>query len=172
MNPAYRPMLATLANEPFDSKEWVFETKWDGFRLITEKRGNNVRLWSRNGVDVTSRYTVLLPALQKIEDSCVIDGEICALDARGRSRFQLLQNALDKNAKLLYVVFDALWVDPILPKPYDIKDGSPHIPNVPGVGLERNEDAITANAARRQACYGSLLLGQANARVAEVQGRA
>ena len=39
MNPAYRPMLATLVDEPFDDKEWVFETKWDGFRLITEKRG-------------------------------------------------------------------------------------------------------------------------------------
>jgi ATP-dependent DNA ligase len=33
MNPAYRPMLATLVEEPFDDKEWVFETKWDGFRL-------------------------------------------------------------------------------------------------------------------------------------------
>ena len=55
-------MLATLVNEPFDSKEWVFETKWDGFRLITEKRGNNVSLWSRNGIDVTSRYAVLLLA--------------------------------------------------------------------------------------------------------------
>ena len=39
MNPAYRPMLATLVDKPFDDKEWVFETKWDGFRLITEKRG-------------------------------------------------------------------------------------------------------------------------------------
>ena len=104
-------MLATLVDEPFDDKEWVFETKWDGFRLITEKRGNTVRLWSRNGIDVTSRYAVLLPALQKIEGSCVIDGELCALDAHGRSRFQLLQNALNKKAKLLYVVFDALFVD-------------------------------------------------------------
>ena len=34
MNPAYRPMLATLVEEPFDDKEWVFETKWNGFRLI------------------------------------------------------------------------------------------------------------------------------------------
>ena len=110
MNPAYRPMLATLVDEPFDDKKWVFETKWDGFRLVTEKRGNIVRLWSRNGIDVTSRYAVLLPALQKIEGSCVIDGEICALDAQGRSRFQLLQNALNKKAKLLYVVFDALFV--------------------------------------------------------------
>ena len=104
-------MLVTLADEAFDDNEWFFETKWDGFRLITEKRGNNVRLWSRNGIDVTLRYAVLLPALQKIEDSCVIDGEICALDAQGRSRFQLLQNALNKKAKLLYVVFDALFVD-------------------------------------------------------------
>jgi ATP-dependent DNA ligase len=47
MNPAYRPMLATLVDEPFDDKEWVFETKWDGFRLITEKRDQTVRLWSR-----------------------------------------------------------------------------------------------------------------------------
>jgi bifunctional non-homologous end joining protein LigD len=111
MNLAYRPMLATLVSEPFDDKDWVFETKWDGFRLVTEKRGDEVTLWSRNGINVTKKYAVLLPALQKIEDSCVIDGEICALDAQGRSRFQLLQNALNKNAKLLYVVFDALFVD-------------------------------------------------------------
>ena len=43
MNPAYRPMLATLVDEPFDDKKWIFETKWDGFRLITEKRGHAVR---------------------------------------------------------------------------------------------------------------------------------
>ena len=52
------------------------------------------------------RYEVLLPALQKIEGSCVIDGELCALDAHGRSHFQFLQNALNKKAGLLYVVFD------------------------------------------------------------------
>jgi bifunctional non-homologous end joining protein LigD len=110
MNPAYRPMLATLVDEPFDDKRWVFEAKWDGFRLITEKRGDALRLWSRNGMDVTTKYAVLLPALQKIKGSCVIDGELCALDAHGHPRFQLLQNALNKKAKLLYVVFDALFV--------------------------------------------------------------
>jgi ATP-dependent DNA ligase len=109
MNPAYRPMLATLVNEPFDDKEWVFETKWDGFRLITEKGDQTVRLWSRNGIDVSIRYAVLLPALQKIKGSCVIDGELCVLDAHRRLRFQLLQNALNKKAKLLYVVFDTLF---------------------------------------------------------------
>jgi bifunctional non-homologous end joining protein LigD len=111
MNPAYRPMLATLVDEPFNDKTWVFEIKWDGFRLITEKRNDAVGLWSRNGIDVTKRYQVLVPALRKIEGSCVLDGELCALDIQGRSRFQLLQNALNKKAKLLYVVFDVLFVE-------------------------------------------------------------
>jgi bifunctional non-homologous end joining protein LigD len=135
MNPAYRPMLATLVDEPFDDKDWVFETKWDGFRLVTEKRGHNVALWSRNGIDVTTRYAVLLPALKKIEGSCVIDGEVCALDAHGRSRFQLLQNALNKEAKLLYVVFDVLFVGgndvrdkPLLERKKMLKDLLPRDP--------------------------------------------
>jgi bifunctional non-homologous end joining protein LigD len=110
MNPALRPMLATLVDEPFDDKMWVFEIKWDGFRLVTEKRGDAVRLWSRNGIDVTAKYAALVPALQKIEGWCVIDGELCALDAQGHSRFQLLQNALNTTGRLLYVVFDALFV--------------------------------------------------------------
>jgi bifunctional non-homologous end joining protein LigD len=88
----------------------VFETKWDGFRLVTEKRGKTVTLWSRNGIDVTAKYAVLLPALQGIGGRYVIDGELCALDAHGRSHFQLLQNALNNKARLLYVVFDALFV--------------------------------------------------------------
>jgi bifunctional non-homologous end joining protein LigD len=135
MNSAYRPMLATLVDEPFDDKKWIFETKWDGFRLITEKRGNTVRLWSRNGIDVTTRYAVLLPALQKVKGSCVIDGEICALDAQGRSRFQLLQNTLKKDATLLYVIFDALFVGgkdirekPLLERKKILKDLLPRTP--------------------------------------------
>jgi ATP-dependent DNA ligase len=86
MNKEYRPMLATLADKPFDSKEWVYETKWDGFRLIAELRRGSVRLFSRNGIDVQ--------ALRSVTEPCVIDGELVALDAKGRSRFQLLQNAL------------------------------------------------------------------------------
>ena len=62
-------MLATLVDEPFDDKSWVFETKWDGFRLVTEKRGHAVTLWSRNGIDVTTRYSVLLQALDHASSS-------------------------------------------------------------------------------------------------------
>ncbi len=96
---------------------------------------HDVRLWSRNGIDVTTRYAVFLPSLHKIDGSCVIDGELCALDAHGRSRFQLLQNALNKKAKLLYVVFDALFVGgkdirekPLLERKKILKALMPRVP--------------------------------------------
>lgn len=104
-------MLATLIDAPFDDKGWVFENKWDGFRLMTLKERGRVTLYSRNGIDVTKKYAILVPALKKIGRSCVIDGELVALDKTGRSRFELLQNALNKKAKLQYCVFDLLFVD-------------------------------------------------------------
>src|SRR5580704_8833224 len=112
MKKEYRPMLATLVDQPFDSKDWVYETKWDGFRLVAEVRRDSVRLFSRNGIEVTARYPTIAQALRTITEPCVIDGELVALDAKGRSRFQLLQNALrDASTKLRYCVFDILFLD-------------------------------------------------------------
>jgi bifunctional non-homologous end joining protein LigD len=111
MNKEYRPMLATLADKPFDSEEWVYETKWDGFRLIAEVKRGSVRLFSRNGIDVTARYPAIAQALRSIMEPCVLDGELVALDAKGRSHFQLLQNALrDGRTRLQYCVFDLLFL--------------------------------------------------------------
>ena len=111
MKKEYRPMLATLVDQPFDSKDWVYETKWDGFRLVAEVGRGSVRLFSRNGIEVTTRYPTIAQALRTITEPCVIDGELVALDAKGRSRFQLLQNALrDERTKLRYCVFDILFL--------------------------------------------------------------
>ncbi len=111
MKKEYWPMLATLVDKPFDSKDWVYETKWDGFRLIAEVKRGSVRLFSRNGIEVTARYPAIAQALRAITEPCVIDGELVALDAKGRSRFQLLQNALhDEATRLQYCVFDLLFL--------------------------------------------------------------
>ena len=108
----YRPMLATLVDQPFDSKDWAYETKWDGFRLVAEVRRDSVRLFSRNGIEVTARYPSIAQAVRTITKPCVIDGELVTLDAKGQSRFQLLQNALrDESTKLRYCVFDILFLD-------------------------------------------------------------
>ncbi len=104
-----RPILATLIDEPFDDPAWVFETKWDGFRMIAEMQNGSVMLYSRNGKILSERYLLVAQALETISLDCVINGELVALDAHGRSRFQLLQNALRQKSNLRYCVFDCLF---------------------------------------------------------------
>jgi len=106
-----RPMLATLIDKPFDDSAWVFETKWDGFRIVARIDRGKVTLYSRNGKKVSERYPSIVQALSKINHDAVIDGELVALDRRGRSRFQLLQNALRTSARLRYCAFDLMFLD-------------------------------------------------------------
>jgi len=91
-------MLATLTNVPFDDPDWVFESKWDGFRMVASIEHGRVTLYSRNGKIISDRYLPVARALEKVKRDAVIDGELVALDAHGISRFQLLQNALRAEA--------------------------------------------------------------------------
>ena len=106
-----QPMLTTPVEEPFDSPDWIFETKWDGLRLVVEKKGTRVTAYSRNGVVMNEHYPSVIKALSKIKHDFVIDGELVALDARGISRFQLLQNARKNRTPVTYFVFDVMELD-------------------------------------------------------------
>lgn len=108
---ALRPMLATLIDAPFDDPDWVFETKWDGFRIVAKIDHGEVALYSRNGNRVTARYPGIADALCKVRHQAVLDGELVALDAKGRSNFQALQNVQRTRARLRYYVFDLLFLD-------------------------------------------------------------
>ena len=104
-----QPMLATLTDAPFDDRDWVFETKWDGFRMIADIAGGKVTLYSRNGKIISDSYRDVAKALEKVKSDAVLDGELVALDARGISHFQLLQNALRAEAPLRYCIFDVMF---------------------------------------------------------------
>jgi bifunctional non-homologous end joining protein LigD len=104
-----RPMLATLVEGPFDDKEWVFEVKWDGYRIMAVK-DTAVTLYTRNLLEATKRYPALAEAVRKIKRRVVIDGELVAVDARGRPQFELMQNAGPTTA-LLYYAFDLLYLN-------------------------------------------------------------
>jgi bifunctional non-homologous end joining protein LigD len=106
-----RPMLATLTDKPFDDPDWIFETKWDGFRAIAVAQPGHASLYSRNGNNVSTKYPSICAALAAIKREAVLDGELVALDAHGRSRFQLLQNAERESTRLQYCVFDLLYLD-------------------------------------------------------------
>lgn len=110
MPKAVKPMLATVAEEPFDHPDWMFEVKWDGYRAIAEVRDNSVSLYSRNGISFNKKFSPVVESLRKFGFDAVLDGEIVVVDDQGRSDFQMLQHYQDAgNGHLLYYVFDLLY---------------------------------------------------------------
>ncbi|HVX52728.1 MAG TPA: DNA ligase D, partial [Chitinophagaceae bacterium] len=107
----YKPMLATLTDKPFDSKEWIYEIKWDGYRAIADWQDNKLKLYSRNGLSFINKYPAVAEAIQSIKADAVLDGEIVLLDEKGRPSFQKLQHYEDNtNLPLVYYVFDLLFL--------------------------------------------------------------
>ena len=117
--PAFaEPMLATLGDAPFDDEDWVFEMKWDGWRALLRADAGRSSLISRNRKSLDAMFPELgsLAAGFRAK-SFLADGEVVALDAEGRSRFQLLQGRLkgkrrpDGEGRIVYYVFDLLCCD-------------------------------------------------------------
>jgi bifunctional non-homologous end joining protein LigD len=81
-------MLATLTDAPFDDKEWVFEDKYDGFRMVATIEDGEVTLYSRNGKIITQNYIEVTRALEGIKHDAVIDGELIAIDRDGVSHYR------------------------------------------------------------------------------------
>jgi bifunctional non-homologous end joining protein LigD len=103
------PMLATLADDPFDRSGWIFEEKYDGVRMLAYKEGSNVSLFSRNEINRTLRYPEIAEAISKLKGtSLCLDGEIVVFDAKKISRFQLLQRG---KGRPQYAAFDCLYAN-------------------------------------------------------------
>jgi bifunctional non-homologous end joining protein LigD len=115
------PMLATLVDDPFSDPDWIFETKWDGFRSVCFVRNGKAQFVSRNQIEMTPQYPELINVARQLDaKEAILDGEIVALDEHGMPRFQLLQprvgrkgglEALRGKGQILYFVFDLLYLD-------------------------------------------------------------
>jgi DNA ligase D-like protein (predicted ligase) len=102
------PMMARLV-ERLPTGKWLYELKFDGYRALAFKTGQEVRLVSRNRVEF--KYPQLANALKSLPaQNAIIDGEIAALDDEGRSSFQLLQGygSGEQGPPLIYYAFDLL----------------------------------------------------------------
>jgi bifunctional non-homologous end joining protein LigD len=107
-----KPMLATLAGEPFNNDEWLFEIKLDGYRAIAEINDGTVNLHSRKNQSFNSKFIPVVKELQNINGNVILDGEIVVLDEEGKSDFQLLQNyQRTGSGTLAYYVFDILYLN-------------------------------------------------------------
>jgi bifunctional non-homologous end joining protein LigD len=102
-----RPMLATLVDKPFHLPGWVYEEKYDGYRILAYKEGRRVTLYSRNAKDRTETFSEIARAVEELGDrTLLLDGEAVAFDRKLVSRFQLLQQG---DVPYVYAVFDCLY---------------------------------------------------------------
>ena len=116
----YRPMLATPAKEiPGDG--WLFEIKWDGYRIVARVAGGEAELRSRKWEVYSARFPGIAAALPNALRSpdCVVDGEVCALDDQGRPSFSAMQQG-KRETPIVYYVFDLLELDgePLVELPF------------------------------------------------------
>jgi bifunctional non-homologous end joining protein LigD len=120
------PMLATPVDSAFDDDNWLYEIKWDGYRSVVffgEDGERSLRMMSRNQNEQTDEF----PELHVIADqldctSCILDGEIVALDENGRASFSMMQQrsglslegkrrVADRSVFILYYAFDLLYLN-------------------------------------------------------------
>jgi bifunctional non-homologous end joining protein LigD len=125
-----RPMLASPGTLP-QGPGYAFEFKWDGMRALVHCTRSGLRIVSRNGNDVTHRFPELHGLAQAVGRPAILDGEIVALDAKGRPDFGLLQprfgledageiRAGAQAAPVDFLAFDLLMLDgkDLMAKPY------------------------------------------------------
>jgi bifunctional non-homologous end joining protein LigD len=104
--------LATLARQVPKGDSWLFEMKFDGYRMQAAIAGDLVRCYSRNGHDWTQPFGYVVPALSRLtKGTALIDGELCAMDEHGRTNFTLLKNSLDGRKPVMFYAFDLLELD-------------------------------------------------------------
>jgi bifunctional non-homologous end joining protein LigD len=117
----FSPELATLVDKPPSTPaDWVFEVKFDGYRMLARVEGKSVRLVTRNGNDWTDKLKPLQQELQRLKlPDGWYDGEIVVNDEQGRPNFGMLQLAFDgsNTAQIVYFIFDAPYL-----RGYDLRE--------------------------------------------------
>ena len=108
------PCLATLVDKAPEGRRWEHEIKFDGYRIQARLDHGKVKLLTRKGLDWTARFPSVAQAVAKLHaKTALIDGELVAEDAKGISRFSLLQQDLSggRHGRMALYAFDLLHLD-------------------------------------------------------------
>lgn len=113
LNKTISPMLASPGIEIFNSPDWIYELKYDGYRAVAHIHKGTVSLQSRNAINFNEKFAPIVRELEQLEHDAVLDGEVVFVNKEGVPKFQELQNYPDIKAKgaLQYMVFDILYLN-------------------------------------------------------------
>ena len=129
------PMLARAGELPQPEQGWAYEIKWDGVRALAYCQPGELRLESRNLIEITGKYPELSELSRVLGSrSAILDGEIVAFDSGGRPSFSALQQRMQisspaqarrrmKGTPVTYVIFDLLWLEghSLMEEPYSVR---------------------------------------------------
>jgi bifunctional non-homologous end joining protein LigD len=105
------PCLPSIGERPPSGPNWIHEIKHDGYRLMACRNAVGVRLLTRNGHDWTSRFPLIVQAVDALRlRSCLIDGEAVCCDDDGLPVFRKLRQRRDDRHVFLYA-FDLIELD-------------------------------------------------------------
>jgi bifunctional non-homologous end joining protein LigD len=107
------PQLATLEDQPPEGDQWLHELKFDGYRMLCHLNRSSLRFWSRNQKDWTHKFPRLGKAVRDFPaSSAILDGEVVAVDSKGRASFQKLQQAMKTgDSGFVFHIFDVIYLD-------------------------------------------------------------
>jgi bifunctional non-homologous end joining protein LigD len=106
------PMLCALTENVSNNTDFLYEVKWDGYRIGTYMYDGKVALKTRSAINYSKRYIHVADALKTLEADVVLDGEVVVLNNEGKHDFTLLQNyQKTKEGTTVYYVFDILWLN-------------------------------------------------------------
>jgi len=109
---AVKPMLASTTKKIFNDPNWIYELKWDGYRLIAHINNGEVTIHSRNGISYNTKFPNLVEDLENIPHEVILDGEVVVVDKNGIPDFQKLQNYNSQTkGTLKFYVFDMLYLN-------------------------------------------------------------
>ena len=106
------PMQCLQVDRLPEGPEWIYEIKLDGYRAQASCDGKEVRLMSRNGLDLGARFPTVASALSHaLPNGSVVDGELVALGPDGKPSFSLIQNSATSAATFVFFAFDLMRLD-------------------------------------------------------------
>jgi len=105
------PMLCTLTKEVITDERYIYELKWDGYRIISYVQKGKVRMDSRSALNYTHKYPNIEKELASLKHDLVLDGEVVVFNKEGLPDFDALQLYNGATTPITYCVFDILWMD-------------------------------------------------------------
>jgi len=105
------PMLCTLTKEVMVDERYLYELKWDGYRIISYVQKGKVRMDSRSALNYTHKYPNIVRALLELKQDLVLDGEVVVFNEEGIPDFDSLQLYNGATTSINYCVFDILWLN-------------------------------------------------------------